>query len=72
MKVFEFHHRSRQSFDASVVLFDDVVQIFAMADLHTLVMVWIKLVQTRLVSTALVNVDKARVTVFIDGFLQKA
>ncbi len=45
MKVFEAQHRAREPFDASVVLLDDVVQVFALTDFNAFVMVSIKLFQ---------------------------
>ena len=49
-------------------LADNIVQIFALTDFNAFVMVSITLVQTGLVGTALVNVDQARLAVFINGF----
>lgn len=46
-----------------MVLLKPIVQIFALADLIPFVMVTMKLRQTRLIGTALVNVDQTRVTV---------
>ena len=57
IKVFEAQHRTRFPLDSSVVLLDDVVQVFALADFNAFVMVSIKLFQPCLVGTALINVN---------------
>ncbi len=72
MKVFEAKHRSREPFDASVVLLDNIVQIFALTDFNTFVMVSIHLFQARFVRTTLIDIHQTRFAIFIDGFLQKA
>jgi hypothetical protein len=72
VKVFEFHHRSRQPLDASMVLFNNIVQVFALADLDAWLIVSIQLLQACLIRTALINVNQTRFSVFIDGFPQKA
>ena len=72
MKVFEAQHRSREPFDASVVLLDDVVQVFALTDLDTCLMLSIQLFQANFVRTTLIDIHQTRFTVFIDGFLPKA
>ena len=51
-----------------MVLLNHIVQVFALADFNTVVMVTIKLVQTRLIGTALVNVDQTRFAVLSNGF----
>jgi len=45
LKVFESHHRARQPLDASMILLNQIVQVFALADFNTFVVVTIKLVQ---------------------------
>jgi hypothetical protein len=45
VKVFEFHHRARQPLDASMVLFNNIVQVFALADLDAWLIVSIQLFQ---------------------------
>ena len=72
MKVFEAEHWSRQPLDASMVLLDDVVQIFALTDFNTFVMASIQLFQARFIRTTLIDIHQTRVAVFIDGFFQKA
>jgi len=42
IKVFEAQYRTRQPLDSSVILLDDVVQVFALADFYACVMVSIK------------------------------
>jgi hypothetical protein len=71
VKVFEFHHRSHQPFEASMVLRKPIVQTLALAKFIPFVVGTMKLMQTCLMGTALVNVDQTRATVFIDGFFQK-
>ena len=58
MKVFETKHWSRQPLDASVVLFNDIVQVFAMTNCDACVMVSIHLFQARLIGPALINVTR--------------
>lgn len=53
-------------------LLNPVVQVFALADFNTFIMVTIKLVQTRLIGTALIDIHQTRFAVFMDGFPQKA
>jgi len=65
-------YRSRETFDVSVVLLDTIVQIFALTDCNTLVMVSIQLFQTRLVRPTLIDIHQTRVAVFLESFLQKA
>ena len=72
MKVFEAEHWSRQPLDASMVLLDDVVQIFALTDFNTFVMASIQLFQARFIRTTLIDIHQTRVAVFIDGLFQKA
>ncbi len=72
MKVFEVQHRAREPFDASMVLLDEVVQVFALADLDACPVVSIQLFQARMIGSTLINVDQAWFAVFLDGFLQKA
>ncbi len=72
MKVLETQYRTRQSLDASVILLNDIVQVFALADLDACVMVSIHLLQARVVRTALINIHQTGFAVFLDGFLQKA
>ena len=57
MKVFEAEHRAREPLDASMVLLDDDVQVFALTDFNAFVMVSIKLFHPCLVGTALINVN---------------
>ena len=71
MKVFEAEHWSRQPLDASMVLLDDVIQVFALTDFNAFVMVSIKLFQARMIGSTLINVDQARFAVFLEGFPQK-
>ena len=71
MKVFEVQHRTREPLDASMVLLDNVVQIFALADLDACLVVSIQLFQTRMIGSTLINVDQARFAVFLEGFPQK-
>jgi len=72
MKVFEAQQRARFSLDASVVLFDDVVQVFALTDFNAFVTVSIKLFQARFVRTTLIDIHQTRFAISSDGFLQKA
>ena len=72
MKVFEAQHRARFSLDASVVLFDDIVQVFALTDLDPFLHLSVHLFQARFVRTTLIDIHQTRFAIFSDGFLQKA
>ncbi len=56
MKVLETQHRPRQSLDAPVVLFNDIVEVFALADFYACMIVAIHLVQARFVRTTLIDI----------------
>jgi len=71
VKVFEAEHWSRQSFDVSMVLLNDIVQIFALADFDTCFIVSIHLFQARVVRPTLINIHQTWITIFIDGFPQE-
>jgi len=51
VKVFEAQHRARESLDASMVLLDDAVQVFALADLDACPVVSIQLFQARMIGS---------------------
>jgi len=72
VKVFEAQHRGSQSLDAAVVLFNDVNQVFALADFDAGVVFLIQLLEACGIGSTLINVDQARLTVFLENFLQKA
>ena len=69
IKVLEVQHLGHFSLDASVVLLDDVVQVFALMDFNACVMGSIKLFQARVVRTTLIDIHQTRFAVFFDGFL---
>ena len=58
--------------DLPMVLLNDVAQVFALADFNTFVMVTIKLVQTRLIGTTLIDIHQTGYAVLSNGFFQKA
>jgi hypothetical protein len=68
VKVFEIQHRAGFSLDASVVLLNDIVEVFALADCNTFVLVSIQLFQARLIRTALIHIHQTRFAIFLDGF----
>ena len=70
MKVFEAQHRSREPFDASVVLLDDVVQIFALADRDTCFIVSVHLFETGCIRTTLINIHQTGFSVLRNRFFQ--
>ena len=72
MKVLEAGHGSRQSFDASMILFNDLNQIFTLTDFDSFLIVSVKLFQAPLIGSALINVDQTWFAVFPNRFLQKA
>ena len=72
MKVFEAEHWSRQSFDASMVLFNDIVQVFTLTDFDSFLIVSVILFQARVIGPALINVDQTWFAVLTNRFLQKA
>ena len=64
MKVLETQHRPRQSLDTSVVLFNDIVEVFALADFYACMIVSIHLVQARLVRTTLIDIHLSLMAFF--------
>ena len=68
VETLEAQHRSALAFDASMILFDDVVEILALADFDTLVVVVIVALDHRRVRTAFIDVDQTRFSVSADGF----
>jgi hypothetical protein len=72
IKVFESQHRPRQPFDPSMVLFNDVVEVFALANLDTRVLLVIHQFEARGIRAALIDIDQTRFAVSLDGFLEKA
>jgi hypothetical protein len=72
VKGFKAQHRTRQPFDAAVILLYDIVQVFTLTDLDACMMIAIHLFQARVIGPTLINIDQTRFAVFIDRFLQKA
>ena len=50
-----------------MILFNAIVEVWALADFYACMMVSIHLVQARLVPTILIDIHQTGVTVFIDG-----
>ncbi len=72
MKGFKAEHRTRHPFDAAVILLNDIVQVFTLADLDACAMIVIHLLQARVVRATLINIDQAGFSVLVNRFLQKA
>ena len=68
---FKAQHRSDPSFDKPVILFDNIVQIFTLANLDAFVFVNIVLSDTGCIGTTLLNVDQTRFAVGIDSLVEK-
>ena len=69
---FEAQHWARQPLDASVVLFNDIVQIFALTDLDARLMLSIHLFQACCIRTTLINSHQTGFSVLNNRFFQKA
>ena len=70
MKVFEVQHWARQPLDVSVVLFNDIVQIFALTDLDARLMLSIHLFQACCIRTTLINIHQTGFSVLRNRFFQ--
>ena len=54
-----------------MVLFNNIVQIFALTDFNACVLVSIKMFQARVTAPSLIAIHQIRFAIFIDGVLQK-
>jgi len=68
VETLESQHRSALAFDVPVILFDDVVEILALAGIDTLVVVIIVALDRRRIRTAFVDVDQTRFPNSADDF----
>ena len=71
-KRFESEHRACDSYDGSVVLLDDVVEVFVLAHQYIYAGVSLDAFDGRRISAALVDSDLLGHAVQVDGTLQKA
>ena len=55
-----------------MVLFENIVQVFALANLHAFVLVSVVLLDGRRISSAFVDVDQAGFAIGTDSFIEKA
>jgi hypothetical protein len=60
VEVLESQHRTTAPLGAPVILFDDVVEILALANFNALVVVMIVVLNRRCVRAALIDIDEAR------------
>ena len=72
VNVFEAPHRAREPFDTSGALLDTSVQIVAVTDVYTCVLVSIHLYQASVLGSTLIDMPQTRFAVFLEGFFQKA
>ncbi len=72
MKTLESQHRTTLAFDAPMILFNDVVEIFALPDLDTLVVVIIVAFDRGRIGTTFVDIDEPRFTIPLNRFGQKS
>jgi hypothetical protein len=70
-KRFETEHRPHRSLDGSVVLFDDVIQVFDVPHFDLLTGFLLERLDGRGIGAALVDRDLFRQTVLPDRFLDK-
>jgi hypothetical protein len=70
-KRFETEHRPHRSLDGSVVLFDDVIQVFDVPHFDLLTGFLLERLDGRGIGAALVDRDLFRQTVLPDRFLEK-
>jgi hypothetical protein len=71
IELLEPQHRTTPAADVPVILLNDVVEVYALADLDTRVVVIIVVPDRRGIHAALVDVDQAGLAVPINGFGQK-
>ena len=71
-KTLESQHRSVFAFDASMFLLHNVIEVFALPDLDTLIVVIIVGFDRRRVRTALIDIDDARFSIPFNRFGQKS
>jgi hypothetical protein len=71
IKVLESQHRPRQPFDSGMVLLNDVVEVFALANLDTRLLLAIHQFEARGIRAALIDIDQTWFAVSRDGFLEK-
>jgi hypothetical protein len=55
----------------SVILLDNIVQVFALLDFYTLAFIIVVLLDGGRIGTAFIDVDQAGLSVSPDGFVQK-
>jgi hypothetical protein len=68
---FEAQHGANYPLDKPVILLDNVIQIFALADFNSPVFVGIVLFDSGRIGTAFINVDQAGLSVRPDRFVEK-
>ena len=76
MKVLEAQHRVRDSLNVSMVLLYDVIQVLARSDFNSFIELFVKRINARSISTALVYIDEAWFSISsgrppADGFIKK-
>ena len=64
----EPQHRAAPTFDVPMILFNDVVEILALADLDTLVVVNIVVSDRRCVRAAFIDIDQTGFSIPFDHF----
>jgi hypothetical protein len=70
-KVLESQHRPSDAFDKSVILFDNVVEIFTMPNLNLCIALFIISGDASFIGTAFVNINQARRYIGANRFIKK-
>jgi hypothetical protein len=71
-KIFEAKHWSRSSFDGSMILLDNVIEILALSDHHLCAVLPIVIFESGLVRSALVDVGDTRKEIVLDRARKKS
>ncbi len=69
---FKAEHGSDPSFDKPVILLDNIVKVFTLANLDAFVFVNIVLLDTGCIGSAFVDIDQTGFAVGADSFVQKS
>ena len=64
----ESQHRTTLAFDTPVILFDDVIEVLALANLDALIVVIIVLMDCGHIRATFVDIDESGFTISVNGF----
>ena len=69
---FEAQHRSGSPFNEPVILFNNIIQVFALADFHSFTFIVIVLLDSCSIGAAFVDIDQAGLAAESDSLVQKS